>query len=80
MDPQAACRVNSVLARSDHGPVQPNGVITTTTRDGFSAHKAAVSTRSPLTRMSAEVASLKASPLTDRFEALRYSKSAPEPQ
>ena len=53
MDPPAACRVNSVLGRPTQGPSQPNGVMVTTTNDGLSLHRAAVSTGSLLMTTSA---------------------------
>ena len=34
IEPHQACRVNSVAARSDHGPVPPNHEIDTTTSSG----------------------------------------------
>ena len=79
VDPHAACRVNSVLGRSAHGPSQPNGVIVTTTRAGFTSHSAWRSTGPPATRRSAAARS-SASPRTDLLEVLRNSKRAPEPQ
>ena len=35
--PESACRVNSVAARPDHGPVQPKSVTVTTMQSGLAA-------------------------------------------
>src|SRR5205814_1668084 len=53
VDPHAAWSVNSVAARSAHGPSHPNGVIVTTTSAGFSAQAAERSTGSTARGMSA---------------------------
>ena len=81
MDPHAACRVNSVLGRSAQGPSVPKGVMVTTTNEGFLRPE-----DTGVGRFVADEDVRRGKQIArghlgrDRFEVLRYSKSAPDPQ
>ena len=86
VEPHHAWSVNSVAAQSRHGPSSPNGVIDATTRSGRPRRKATTSsgrepsqttTSAPTRRSSSASPSART---TDRFDVLRNSNSAPEPQ
>jgi hypothetical protein len=79
VNPDHACNVNSVAARSDHGPVQPKSEMVTTTHCGEmsssrsgSMPRAIVGSRVPVTiTTSARVISSSERVVTLRFPALR---------
>ena len=85
IEPHQACSVNSVAAQFAHGPSSPNGVTTTVTSAGCAARSSESSNGSDATTTSAAASSACTSasagpPTTDRFEVLRNSNRAPEPQ